>query len=792
MALRRNIRRYKPTIVAKILKFILLLLTLVALAIGGFIFYFNGQHVKDPLLSLLNERSGASFSAEKVEFSPIYPDVLKLENIGINKGHIDSLYIEYDLKSLLSGKQLVIRELYARGIQVYPQDFETLLKKKLGFESVNFKTIRLEDLNIHSLRLTAKHVSLKLNNTDITSGHKILPQDGSISFSEGSLDGHFVKDLKAELYFPSPENIHLKNLEASLLGGRISGEVLVNPSQKELDFSNLTASNLVLKEPQKIMQHYSIKAKEADLRKVVVVYNQEDLLLSGISGRMEDLVIGKEPLSGNFQGSIDELSLPQRQLTLENNRLMADIKESSVKFSMDGDYLEGHYSISGEHLKNEHLLNISSLMLSNQKIELDDTLYSLIKDTLSRNSITLHNTTFSHLSFLSKRSGLPLSIKDISGALDGFTLSLDGTVKSSPAGVLELKLGGLLYSDLGFSQIDILSSFTDNLINISVPELRLHDTKLNIAASYNLLTSQGYLLASGKNLELAEFNSNLIPHLFGGRVNLDVDLRTTQPFEKLPQSLQGHVSLQGKNIIISSLGFDLINGGPKENYHLSGEDFLDALKQGDSGISELNLNLNCTGKEAKLSGSLDLATSLATISARVNLETLQLFGKSFFISFPKDSVTTVETAGTLNSPEFTIEALSRGEPRPGLFVTGEQTQALFLQQQEEKRKKETLLMMHEKISDAVKGLLERQKEEAEAEEERNKAQAALSVQTGQYSADTPASPQLERTKKEEATGNQENKTKDTVKTASADPDSPPKEMKTDPVDALETEILNNL
>ena len=278
------------------------------------------------------------------------------------------------------------------------------------------------------------------------------------------------------------------------------------------------------------------------------------------------------------------------------------------------------------------------------------------------------------------------------------------------------------------------------------------------------------MLSQGRNFELSELNSNLIPHLFGGRMDLDVDLKTTLPLEKLPQSVQGHISVQGKDIIVSSIGLDLINGGPKDNYHLDGSAFLEALKQGDSGISDLNLDLHCNGTEGKLTGSLELATSSVTIASRINLENLQLSGKSFLISLPKDSVTSVEVGGTLTSPEFKIEAVTRGEPRPGLFVTGEQTKTLFLQHQEEKRKKEELSTLLENIAESADRLYEehlRMEEQAQQQAEVSSSAAEVSSSKESQAAETA--------EKKKPSAQQEVH------------DTP-----ADPLDALEADILNTL
>ena len=158
MALRRNIERQHKELFPKLVKWLGALGVMLALVIGGLLVYFNGENVKSPLLKQLTERSGLPFNAENVEFSALYPNTLKLHQVSLGQSTVEELYIEYDVKSLLSGKRLIIEDLYARGIKMSPQDFLELKKSKLGFSELELKRVNLENIPFSVGEIGRAHV----------------------------------------------------------------------------------------------------------------------------------------------------------------------------------------------------------------------------------------------------------------------------------------------------------------------------------------------------------------------------------------------------------------------------------------------------------------------------------------------------------------------------------------------------------------------------------------------------------------------------------------------------------
>ena len=53
--------------------------------------------------------------------------------------------------------------------------------------------------------------------------------------------------------------------------------------------------------------------------------------------------------------------------------------------------------------------------------------------------------------------------------------------------------------------------------------------------------------------------------------------------------------------------------------------------------------------------------------AQLDLNTLNLNGQMHLVSLPLDSSSTLELNGTINSPLFKLDAIERGENRPGIM-----------------------------------------------------------------------------------------------------------------------------
>ena len=169
----------------------------------------------------------------------------------------------------------------------------------------------------------------------------------------------------------------------------------------------------------------------------------------------------------------------------------------------------------------------------------------------------------------------------------------------------------------------------------------------------------------------------MLPHLLDGRVNLELDLRGSEVWSRFPFGLKGYLKLKADNLLISKFGLDLINGGPSRNYELSGDQLLQAILPGDSGISNLEFTSLWEGDRVNFSSAFRLPVSQVSLRGQADLDDLNLRAKAYFISDPKDAITVVDASGTLKEPRFTLTAIARSEVRPGLYFDEEQTRTLL-------------------------------------------------------------------------------------------------------------------
>ena len=55
--------------------------------------FFNGTAIKGPLGSYLSKQTGLDVTIEDAEFSPVYPDVIKLNNVKFGSSTVGALYL---------------------------------------------------------------------------------------------------------------------------------------------------------------------------------------------------------------------------------------------------------------------------------------------------------------------------------------------------------------------------------------------------------------------------------------------------------------------------------------------------------------------------------------------------------------------------------------------------------------------------------------------------------------------------------------------------------------------------
>lgn len=704
MAFRRNIIRKRPSKIVRILKFIFISCGFFAICAVAFILYFNGQHVKAPLVKLLSERYGIPISAETVEFSPIYPDTVKLHNVKFSNSTISELYLEYDLKSLLSGKNLFIEDLYIRDATLNPDDMQILKTETLGFKEIIIDTLRAKNTPLELADISSKNASLELNNVKIQKGGKITISSGSGTLSEGLIHGLSYKDLQGS--FTTDENgIFISDLSLSALGGNISGTLHLSNNGK-VNFPNLNLERLVLKDPNKFFSKYDFSADKINITDITAVISAKDILLSGVSGEASNLQVNKGKISCKFKGEIDEISRHAMLLSLDNNKAEIQCDPEDLEVKLQGEAFEGKYELDALFSLQQQGDTIRSLKLSSPRIELTSDLVSgFLKDSYQRR-FALGNIEIENAHFLSHLDFLPLSCENLNANISGLSWSLQEGFQPAPAGMLTASFSNILYADLRINSLSLISNLTDPVIMFSIPKVVFGKSQASAAFSLSKNGGRSFLMAQAHDFDLADLNTSMIPYLLSGKINFDTELKTSGELKDLVKNLSGTVKLSSDSLLISNFGLDLINGGKKENYELNLSQLLTALSDSDCGMHDVQSVLLFANQHASISSSAKLSTSTFALNGSLSLTSLDVKAKAHLVSNPKDSITLVEISGKLPLPQFSIKALLRGMMRPGLFVkaltTEEQKQYELQHHQDiESKKRDT-----QKILDAVKELKE--------------------------------------------------------------------------------------
>ncbi len=705
MALRRNIRKKRQYNVfwQKLLKWLFIPTGILSVVIFGFILYFNGQHVKVPLIKLLSERSGIPFQASSVEFSPIYPDTVKIHDIRFASSHIGELYLEYDLKSLLSKKELLIKELYLRDAFLSPLDLDLLRKKNLGFDKISITSLRAKHVPVELPFLSAKDASFDLSEVNIGPDLNLNIKSGSGSLVNGLCDGISYQALSGSFSYDD-KGIYISNLKANALGGFISGSLTFQNNHSKLDFDNLQLDRVVLKDPLHLISKYSLSAKTAELNDVTAIMPANDLSLSGINGRVIDMQYDQGSLNGNFKGDISEITKSAMQLTLEENKAEMDFENNSIETKLSGNVFDGSYELDASFSTVDTGDTIRMLKLESPHIELTrDLVEGFLKDTEGRR-IALGSVTFENARFLSHVDWLPISATSISGNISGFSWSHTDGITPAPAGMATFTTTDLIYSDLRINSISCIANLTDPVFMLSVPKLQIKNSLAGMTLSLSRNGGRSFFMAQAHDFDLSVLNSSLIPHLLSGKINLDADLKSKGTEEELLTNLTGSIKFSSNNLLISSFGLDLINGGKKEDFVLDKSRLLTALADSDCGMHQVKAQALFNNKQLRYSASASLSTADVNLNGQASLPNLNNQGKAFFVSTPKDSITVTDISGTLKDPIFSIKALQRGMMRPGLFVKAlskEEEEAYKEKQQAEETAQQR---DHEKLLNAVQVL----------------------------------------------------------------------------------------
>lgn len=701
MALKANLKRKEPSFIKKAAKKVILVIACTLALAVAFILYFNGQHVKAPLLKFLEGRTSLSLNCEKVEFSPLYPNILKLTNLKFNKSKIGEIYVEYDLPSLLTSNTLELKEFYARSADIAKEDLKKLSEEKFSFENISIHKLDLVDTPLYFEILNAEHANFSAKEVNLDAQGKLGFKQGTIKFEEGNLDGNNVRKFKASVKF-EPEKIIVDDLSMQLFSGTIVCDATIDRESKAINFTRLHLINNIFLNIRDYAKKYRMFAQEASASNCVISLPKYDLLLGQISGQIYDLFIGNSNVSFDFEGTAGEISKPKARLSADNSDVVISMKTDEAQLKLSGNIFSGEYeldaTISGLN-EIQQDLSVEKFLLHGAKIEPDAQLFEYLKDELFCMNTHIARAKIDKTEFVSHIDALPLSVKEVK--LEGSNLKFERESKSIEAqnGKVLFSFDQAFYLDLYLRRLESILSIDGNNVTFSVPELTLQKSKLSLSASFDRDFNRFSGIISAKDFDLGELNSSLFPYLFNGKVSLTGQISTKddektvaddtqnlienavlseQKTDKSPVAdnkqsfadrLEGRISLNSDGILVSSLGLDLVNGGTRQDYALNLEEFMNAIRGGDLVLYKLKAtgDIENGGINTTLSG--DLTSSHITLNSYYDLNSSSLQSKATLVSLPKDSISYIRASGPVSELKFYITALTRGEEiRPGINV----------------------------------------------------------------------------------------------------------------------------
>ena len=234
---KRRAQRSHSKVLGFFTKALMTLGLMVVIAFVLIVLFFNGSQIKKPLSSYLSAQTGFEVTIGDAEFSPLYPDVIKLYDVRFGNSKIGELYLEYDLRSALSDERLEINDLYLNGLTITPEDLQQLKAQRLGYHSIYASLVRFHHTPVQTTFLHAQDTTIRLNAVGFDPEHGLTFRSGALAATQAQLFAREVKDLSLQFEHQG-EGLTIKNFSAAMLGGMVSGTGHYLPHERTAQRAN--------------------------------------------------------------------------------------------------------------------------------------------------------------------------------------------------------------------------------------------------------------------------------------------------------------------------------------------------------------------------------------------------------------------------------------------------------------------------------------------------------------------------------------------------------------------------
>ena len=658
-------RAHKKSLLSRLIKWAAILAIFLAVVFSVLIFLFNGNKVKEPLTDFINNKLGTDFAVSSVEFSPLYPNTIKLIKPSFNDIlSADEIYLEVDLKTVLTDKVLAISDLYIKNLRFRSNASEFLQQKinALKFDVVKIAALRIDGTPTHAYGIKADNSRIRVYDITLNKDLAYTVKEGNLSFNKGSFSNLPFKNLSFA-FNRNGDSLNLTDFHAAVLGGSISGEGSYDLNKQAFAFTRLNLNKIIIKDGFNPFSSFSITGNDVSLNDCL--FTNQEILLSGIKGTSSSFSLLQGHLTADFKGSLDEISLIKHRLSLTDLTVLATLNNSEISGNINGSLFEGDISFNFNYQNKDKILSLNKLDLKNNKIEYASNFETILSEFIKTNQIYIESCNFSKLAFLSHIRDLPLSILEFSGNIDNLAI-IKGKIQNSKAGIINLDVNSLTYSDFLLNKIKLIATISPDLLSLSAPEIKFRSSDVSLSGTLALKEGPSFLLLQGRNFNLADLNSNLSRRLLSGKADIEVNLQSFGSFDKLTENMDGSFYLKSPEMLISNLALDYLNGGDAKTRDFKVQDLSAALYDRDCGLYELNLLGSVKRGNIYVSGNFNLSSDSVTANMHLDLNTMLISALGIIENKLEGNSTQISASNKFDDPKITVKPLKRNTVRPGL------------------------------------------------------------------------------------------------------------------------------
>ena len=629
----------------------------------------SGQRISGPLSVWVEEQTGLGFSCTGVEFSPLYPNTLRLHGVRLGGMRAEDVYLEFDPLAALFAGEMRIHELYLSNVTPHSEDLAALSSHLSGRGGMHLDRLRIERSDLDLLGLDARGTTLELLGLRLREG-RLRPRSGKISISEiagapEDLAPYQLRAAEVEFRFSGADDalLDLPRISLRALGGTLTGRGTYSFRDRTLSLSEGYISRMALNLDELLPPDISLRIRHLEFSGAELSFGRQ--AAEELSGTLEGLVYAEGQVSeGAIEGRFGELTELDSELSLTDGTLTLNISPAMARFELGAHLLEGALRASGYHSRSRQHLHLEALHLEGGHLELTGALLETLRTRGLLDSTTIASLELRSLSLQSRLEEWPLHAGQLDLTAEDLSF-IEGVPNPDRPAVMHLQARDLAWHDLRMRSATARIGLAPALVSVELPRLEFQSSALRADLTFPRGDGPGSLHLQARDFELDNLSSQALGYMFSGKITVSADLQ--HHGSAWHQQLQGSLQISAPQVLISGLGLDLIGGGDMQAHTMSPGELLEALRRGDAGVYNLSLTATADRRQLAVEGSCELTSAHVSASLILDLDSLQTAGEVSVETPDHDSLTRLRPEGRLPEVQITLEPVRRGRYRPGLF-----------------------------------------------------------------------------------------------------------------------------